>query len=97
MELEDPTDGSYRDMPFTSGLGWTWSGEAFDAAKAERFRCGVMWLLLCFTVLGCVGAVLCYAMLCVVHFIPPHLTPSHHTPQPTTTPASGSRPRTGKS
>lgn len=39
VELEDPKDGSYREMPFTSGLGWTWSGERFDTANAKHFRC----------------------------------------------------------
>ena len=36
VEMQDPTDpASFHNMPFTSGLGWTWSGRTFDVAAKE--------------------------------------------------------------
>ncbi|TFJ86438.1 hypothetical protein NSK_002095 [Nannochloropsis salina CCMP1776] len=42
VEMEDPdtTAGvpSFRDMPFTSGLGWTWSGKTFQMDEAKDIK-----------------------------------------------------------
>lgn len=78
VELEDPAEapGTFRDMPFTSGLGWTWSGKTFDADNAKSFRC-VSWRVSCFVRLACLP--------------PPALlstTPRTHPPTPTPAAAS---------
>lgn len=38
VEMEDPSTGAYRDMPFISGLGWAWSGKTYEVAKAKDVK-----------------------------------------------------------